>query len=476
MTILRSSLIKRTLLAIELIILFVYCISPFLTLDTQLTHPLTLKMDVPAYSNNLVHALYTNALKYPIHSIWGGPSYDAGHDITLDGNGHIYTVGTTTTYSYQFDLCLLKWNTAGNLLWNRTFGKSEGSEEGFGIAVTTNGSYIYTCGYVKADTEYNRKQPLVVKWDEKGNMIWTRTWNMSADAYLQDIVLGGDGSIYTVTQQLLLMKWDSKGNILWNSTWNGSSWDHGMRLTIDPEDNIYAIGYTRIDDCTSLLLIKWNSNGTILWNRTWSEIEKRIDNLGIDLAYSDGSIYTIGRRGHRKVHYSSSLIMRWDSKGNILWNKTGSGFLGGSTIAASDRGNIYTVGYAQSEITTKTKGMPSMGDIALAKWDSSGNQTGIKIWSASVWWDYGNAMVIDNNEKIYCVGGANASDIAFFAPQTDLLFVIFSATDFSPVPQSSGLRFPLVETLALVFWASIGGMWVVLIYWFKGSSTNRKKK
>jgi hypothetical protein len=64
-------------------------------------------------------------------------------DVWVDGTG-IYTVGETTSFGAgSSDIAIVKWDAAGNQVWNKTWGDSSVES---GWSVWGDGTSVYTCG------------------------------------------------------------------------------------------------------------------------------------------------------------------------------------------------------------------------------------------------------------------------------------------------------------------------------------------
>jgi len=88
-------------------------------------------------------------LKYDLNgnliwdTTWGGNLGDFGNGVFVYED-YIYVVGTTWSFGAGYsDVCLLKYDLDGNLIWNVTWG---GSDNDFGESVFVYGDYIYVAG------------------------------------------------------------------------------------------------------------------------------------------------------------------------------------------------------------------------------------------------------------------------------------------------------------------------------------------
>jgi len=110
--------------------------------------------------------------------IWGGKQNDAATGIAVDIDGNVYLTGYTKSYSITPGVpsaFLLKFDEAGNLLFQRVWGGNRG-DFGYGIAVdTTENAYVtgYTFSFGPNSQGANF---FILKYDIAGNLQWTKLY------------------------------------------------------------------------------------------------------------------------------------------------------------------------------------------------------------------------------------------------------------------------------------------------------------
>ncbi|MFX1536733.1 MAG: hypothetical protein ACFFDI_21150 [Promethearchaeota archaeon] len=366
---------------------------------------------------------------FPRAFTWGGDFFDEGSSIAIDQERNIYTVGTGSLLDGGLnDQILLKWNSQGYLLWNQTW-KGIGYDYGKDLAIGTSGS-IYTVGYTNS-TGSGNSDFLLVKWDSEGFQLWNRTWGGTRWDSAWGIALGENESVYTIGEtwsntdpDIVLIKWNSEGNILWERKWGGTSWDRGYDVTLDEDGNIYTVGIKRAfgEGTQDILLIKWDSEGNQLWDRTWGG---EADDIGMGVKIDlEGYIYTVGSTASYVQRGTDVILIKWDADGNILWNETWGGIdteLGNDLVIGNNE-YLYTVGQM------KHTGLFGVGNyiLSLVKWDSQGNKIGIQTWSGSNN-DEGQGLAMDQYNNIYCVGHTVMEESNSY----DLVLVVFSDSNFT---------------------------------------------
>lgn len=153
----------------------------------------------------------------------GGPGFDYGSDIDLDGDDFVYVNGRfqetldfdagsgveERTSTGGSDSYLLKLDTDGNFIWVKTFGGTL-RDYARSIAVDSFGN-ILTLGLFEDTIDL-----------DPGSGIFNLTSNGFDDFYIQ--------------------KLDSDGNFIWGKSVGGPSDDIVYDLELDTENNLYATG------------------------------------------------------------------------------------------------------------------------------------------------------------------------------------------------------------------------------------------
>jgi len=117
------------------------------------------------------------------HALWtrqfGGRGCQDLHGIAADENG-VYAIGHVSPGSDRFsgnnwDVILVKYDFAGNLVWVRQFG-TQGRDHAEGVAVRRGQIYVagYVAGALPGQVSAGGDDVFVRKYDADGKVVWTR--------------------------------------------------------------------------------------------------------------------------------------------------------------------------------------------------------------------------------------------------------------------------------------------------------------
>src|SRR5262252_7157445 len=130
---------------------------------------------------------------------WGGAGSDVANGIAVAADGSSYVVGTSDSFAKdQFGqpkagIFLVKFAPDGSLAWQRVWDGTTifGSFLGPAVALGADGSV-----YVTGTTSTNGGDAVLLKFNAAGDLIWQRTWGDSAFDVSNAVAEASDGSVY----------------------------------------------------------------------------------------------------------------------------------------------------------------------------------------------------------------------------------------------------------------------------------------
>ena len=321
------------------------------------------------FSNDDVWLIKTDLYGNEIWSkTYGGDKTDNAFFVNLTSDsGYIITGKTNSFGAGQDDLWLIRTDQNGIKIWSTTFG-STGYEYGWSVQETSDGGFIVTGATTSYDVDSNPRLYLI-KTDQYGNEEWTKTFGCIgiaggasvAETIDNGFIITGEISPLTSDRDIWLIKTDSLGNEVWNKTFGGSDSESAYSLLQTSDGGFIITGYTRSFALgyRDVWLVKTDSNGNELWNKTFGTAE--YDESGNSIQFTKDGGYIIAGTSTDDV-----LLIKTDADGNEIWYKTYSSdadYNGHSVKQTNDGGFVVT----------GTKFENSEYDVLLIKTDSEGN-------------------------------------------------------------------------------------------------------
>jgi predicted secreted protein len=266
---------------------------------------------------------------------FGGSFEDEAYSLIQTTDGGYAIVGETQAWKHDCgDVWLLKLDSQGNLLWDKTYGGS-GFDGARSLIQTKEGGYA-VAGYIQSKGA-GRIDFWLLKLDSRGNLLWDKTFGGSEDDCARSLIQTKDGGYavagYTKSygaggRDVWLLKLDSRGNRLWDRTCGGSGLDQAHSL-IQTKDGGYAVAGVNSSKGAAgsdVWLIKLDNQGNKVWDKTYGGSKG-------DVAYSliqttDGGYTVAGYTYSKGAGGGDFWLLKLDSRGNRLWDKTYGGSKG----------------------------------------------------------------------------------------------------------------------------------------------------
>jgi hypothetical protein len=306
----------------------------------------------------------------------GGVDEDGGYSITTDASGNVYVTGyfysTTITFGSftltnagDYDMFVVKYDAAGNVIWAKSAGKIS---DDYGRAVATDAlNNVYVLGSYKSPTI--RFGPTT--------LTNTDTSMISYDTYI--------------------VKYDSAGTVLWAINEGGTGAEFARSIDVDSSNNIFITGNYNSDTLIfnadtlvnmglyDIFLAKYNSAGIVQWAKSYGgNNNDLVNSVTTDTA---GNVFLAGGFQSPTIAFGSTILTnggtyniylaKCDASGTSLWAKgaTGSGIDDAYGTTTDNSGNVFIIGYFTSPtLTFGTTTLTNAGgnDIFTVKYGSTG--------------------------------------------------------------------------------------------------------
>lgn len=303
---------------------------------------------------------------------------DAGKCIAVDSTGNVYVAGESNGGATSgIDFLILKYNTAGGLLWQRRYGATgSGTDSPVAMALKSDGAVVITGYSVSSTSSYDF---LTVKYGSDGSLLWTRRYNGPANGvdFPSALKVDNSGNVYVAGTSAgvgtgydyATIKYSSEGAILWSRRYNGTGNGNDMAraMAIDSSYNVYVTGQSKGTALTGddIVTLKYNSSGAPLWQKRYSGPGAEIDfgsAIGVD---SNQNVYVTGT-SEGGATGKDFVTIRYDNLGNTVWVKRYNRDISDSPVAliVNDGGKVYVLG--------TSLGATSGTDMVLLVYDPNG--------------------------------------------------------------------------------------------------------
>jgi len=402
---------KRSQEIASKVLLLLLTVSVVLTVPPTITKA-TSTQQTPQISTQVIK---TKAIRTALwNQTYGETGFDTGRHVLQTSDGGYIITGYTESFGAQLrDICLIKTDANGNLLWNKTYGGSNW-ETSYCVDQTEDGGYIavgntYSFGAGEADI-------YLIKTDENGTLLWNKTyggpdneWGYWVEQTTDEgyIITGATTSYGPGDGDVWLIKTNSNGDHLWNKTYgSGIDWDQGDCVHKTADGGYIITGTTVTSpapDNYDIWLIKTNSIGDHEWNKTFGGATYEYGKC-VEQTTDDGYIITGQTKSYGNPEVYDVWLIKTDENGDEVWNRTygGTDDDSGYSIKQTSDGGYIIVG------NTESYGVADSYDVWLIKTDENGDE----VWNRT----YGGT----ENDWGYCV-----------KQTTDLGYIITGRTNSS---------------------------------------------
>lgn len=283
------------------------------------------------------------------------------NDMAFDAYGNIFIAGASwVTAQQDFDLLLLKYDSHGNLLWDRTLDNGDGQlDTGYEVAIDPNGDAIVA--------GFSEPKAYLVKYSATGDLLWqdehegystNDEWRRVETDAAADIYVLGEISPPGESNHLWTAKYDPDGNILWEHNYTGTADQacYAGNLALMPDGGVVICGqsWDRPNNI-SILTIRFAPDGTVLWQ----QLEKAgyTHTSGDDVVVdSEGRIYVTGY-GYDYSYREDMITLGYSADGDLLWtqiyaNPQPDGSDYPQVIALDEDLNVFVTGHSWSSDTS----------------------------------------------------------------------------------------------------------------------------
>jgi len=333
---------------------------------------------------------------HPAHDI------DEAKAVFVDAAGNVFVTVTSCTHALSStciysDIFVYKYTAAGDLVWSAQFdGPIHGRDESYDLTLDNAGNVI-----VVGDTQESRgtyayeREPLVLKYDPDGTLLWTATVTDTIDGfnYFYAVAVDADNNIYAAGKffyDYLLVKYDPDGAEQWRMIYQGPphELDYAVDVAVDGDGDVVVTGLScgeydyfeeeciRYDYAT----LKLDDQGVEQWEARYegSDAWVEVDKLALD---GDGNVTVFGTDG--AVHYNADGVEQWTMTTSYYGD-----------IAADAAGNVYITGFVSTD---------GVGCFT-GKYDEDGQELWTATYSGPTEYDIGEVIDVNTAGDVFVAG------------------------------------------------------------------------
>jgi uncharacterized delta-60 repeat protein len=236
------------------------------------------------------------------------------------------------------------------------------------------------------------------------------TWGGAGSDVAEGVASAADGSSYVVgitdsftrdpfgnpSPKIFIVKFAPNGSVTWQRIWNGTTIRGLGRpdVAVSADGSVYVTGITA-DNQNDAVLLKFDANGTLVWERAWGGAAS---DQGLAVATAaDGSVYIAGTATSFGPSSSGLFVVKFDSAGNLVWQRISDGAEGNAVAVAPD-GSVYAAG------TTPRPNQIGNFDIVALKITADGSLVWQRTYSAGEVVDPRGRMAVGSDGSIVMVG------------------------------------------------------------------------
>ncbi len=252
---------------------------------------------------------------------YGGELNEKSYDFIETPDKGFFLLGSTgSNENENSDIYLVKIDSLLNFEWSKTYGTNQVD---YGVAIINTDDDYLILGNSNENSDYGI---VLYKIDLDGNEIWNQNYggnNWDFGHSLIKNTAGGfliGGETYSQgngANDAYIIAINNDGDIMWEKTYGGVESDVCNSITQDDAGNTFFCGTTSVLDTNKVFLVQIDpsSNGDIVWEMNYGDVES----YGNYLSTENSAIIVVGKKVDG---VSKQLIAKFDSLGNLIWEKT----------------------------------------------------------------------------------------------------------------------------------------------------------
>lgn len=302
--------------------------------------------------------------------------------IHQSGENYIISGLTSSFTPGMYHLFLSEINTAGQLMWLKTYGFVS-SVWDYDFIKTSDGSYVIACSYIM------NNQVLLIKTNQTGDTIWTRSHSLPLQLNVSAVLQSFDGgfyicaNVYDANSTIVLMKTDSAGNMLWANHYQHTGSISSKDIALTDDGGIAVLGeVSTFQVLREMLLLRLDSSGNVFSANQYGQNNSNYEFASSIIRTSDGGYILAGFNWKPQQNNTSGVyLVKINSVFDTLWTRTlydsfyDINYHGSTLIVQTDDDGFIISGSSGTQMVAAQ--MFDSSGIFLVKTDS----LGFPLWS-----------------------------------------------------------------------------------------------
>lgn len=348
----------------------------------------------------------------------GGSNNDEAYSIGLDASGNVYVGGTSFGGGTSLDIMIVKYSNTGSVIWEVRYTNPEAREDEIIKMIVDAAGNIYVGGI--STYTATQKDFVILKYNSAGQLQWARTYNNSGNNndYLSNMTVDVSGNVYVTgssyvpgnSSDFVTVKYNSAGTLQYAYTLNAGGDDIGTEIAVDASGNAYISGYTdAYGTGFDFFTYSLTPAGSYRWLYRYNGGANAEDRPQGIITDPSGNVYVTGFSNQGATGFDV-LTIKYNSSGAEQWVRA-------LNVGGDDRAYDMTLDAAGNVfLTGKTNAYGTADDFLTCSYNSNGDFRWLMAYNNSPanGNDYASKIIIDAAGNVYVTGASNggANDYA----------------------------------------------------------------
>jgi len=260
----------------------------------------------------------------PFAATYGGDKSDEGNELLQTADGGYVVVGSTTSFGAGGeDAWLLKLNADGTTAWTKTYGGTE-DDRAHSIVQTDDGGFV-VAGHTRSFGS-GLADAWLLKLNSAGGIVWEKTYGGTGTDIALDIVRAEGGGFVVAGQtdssgagstDIWVIKLDDDGDVVWQKTYGGTDSDHARDIQ-QTVDGGYVVAGSTSSFGSDAWILKLEGDGSLEWNGLYGGPDT--DEANAIQETGDGGYVVAGASRSQATGYKA-WVLKLAANGSVDWQK-----------------------------------------------------------------------------------------------------------------------------------------------------------